>query len=41
MVSGARFEVVRGREPLRDLAAGERIASFLAGRKTKKRADVL
>jgi diaminopimelate decarboxylase len=41
MVSGARFEVVREREPLRDLAVGERIASFLSGRKTKKRADVL
>jgi diaminopimelate decarboxylase len=41
MVSGARFEVVREREPLRDLAAGERTASFLAAGKPKRPADVL
>ena len=36
MVSGSRFEVVREREPLRDLTRGERTASFLSrrGRKT-------
>ncbi|MBI5575141.1 MAG: diaminopimelate decarboxylase [Deltaproteobacteria bacterium] len=32
MVSGTKFEVVREREPARDLAKGERTASFLAGR---------
>jgi diaminopimelate decarboxylase len=37
MVSGARFEVVREREPVRDLAGGERTASFLSGRKTNRR----
>jgi diaminopimelate decarboxylase len=36
MVSGSRFEVVREREPQRDLTRGERTASFLSrrGRKT-------
>jgi diaminopimelate decarboxylase len=29
MVKGARYEVVRGREPVRELAAGEKTASFL------------
>jgi len=32
MVSGSRFEVVREREPLRDLTRGERTASFLSRR---------
>lgn len=32
MVSGRSFEVVREREEVRDLARGERIASFLRGR---------
>src|SRR3989337_1011608 len=32
MVSGSRFEVVREREPLRDLTRGERAASFLSRR---------
>ncbi|OGP80664.1 MAG: diaminopimelate decarboxylase [Deltaproteobacteria bacterium RBG_16_64_85] len=37
MVSGARFEVVREREPVRALAGGERTASFLAARRRKPR----
>jgi diaminopimelate decarboxylase len=41
MVSGARFEVVREREALRDLAVGERTASFLSGRRSKRRAELL
>ncbi len=36
MVSGTRFEVVRERETLRDLTRGERRASFL-GRRTSRR----
>ena len=36
MVSGARFEVVREREDARDLAKGERTASFLTGRRKKQ-----
>lgn len=38
MVSGSRFEVVRMREPVRDLARGERTASFLTPHKRKARA---
>ncbi len=36
MVSGSRVEVVRERETIRDLARGERTASFLSLRKPKK-----
>jgi hypothetical protein len=37
MVSGRRFEVVRERESLRELAGGERIPSFLSpGRRTAR-----
>jgi len=35
MVSGSRFEVVRGRESIRDLTRGERTASFLTRRRGK------
>ncbi len=37
MVRGSRFEVVRGRETLRDLVRGERTASFLSPRAPAKR----
>jgi diaminopimelate decarboxylase len=37
MVSGRRFEVVRERESLRDLAGGERIPSFLSPGRRKAR----
>jgi diaminopimelate decarboxylase len=36
MVSGAKFEIVRERETSRDLARGERTASFLRGRRKGK-----